>query len=51
MQALARPDVRERLAGIGLEPVSNTPQEFAAQVKADIAKWRKVIQEVNIKAD
>ena len=51
MQALARPDVRERLAGIGLEPVSNSPQEFAAQVKADIAKWRKVIQEVNIKAD
>jgi len=51
MQALARPDVRERLAGIGLEPVSNTPQEFAAQVKADIAKWRKVIQEVKIKAD
>ena len=51
MQALPRPDVRERLAGIGLEPVSNTPQEFAAQVKADIAKWRKVIQEVNIKAD
>ena len=51
MQALARPDVRERLSGIGLEPVSNTPQEFAAQVKADIAKWRKVIQEVNIKAD
>ena len=51
MQALARPDVRERLSGIGLEPVSNSPQEFAAQVKADIAKWRKVIQEVNIKAD
>jgi tripartite-type tricarboxylate transporter receptor subunit TctC len=51
MQALARPDVRERLAGIGLDPVNNSPQEFAAQVKADIAKWRKVIQEVNIKAD
>jgi tripartite-type tricarboxylate transporter receptor subunit TctC len=51
MQALARPDVRERLTAIGLDPVNNSPQEFAAQVKADIAKWRKVIQEVNIKAD
>ena len=51
MQALARPDVRERLAGIGLDPVNNSPQEFAAQVKTDIAKWRKIIQEVNIKAD
>jgi tripartite-type tricarboxylate transporter receptor subunit TctC len=51
MQALALPDVRERLTAIGLEPVANSPQEFAAQVKADIAKWRKVIQDVNIKAD
>jgi tripartite-type tricarboxylate transporter receptor subunit TctC len=51
MQALALPDVRERLSAIGLEPVSNSPQAFAAQVKADIAKWRKVIQDVNIKAD
>ena len=50
-QALARPDVRERLSGIGLDPVGNSPQEFAAQVKTDIAKWRKVIQEVKIKAD
>ncbi len=50
-RALARADVRERLAGIGLDPVANSPQEFAAQVKSDIAKWRKVIQEVNIKAD
>ncbi len=51
VQALARPDVRERLAGIGLDPVGNSPPEFAAQVKADIAKWRKVIQDVGIKAD
>ena len=50
-QALARPDVRERLSGIGLDPIGNSPQEFAAQVKTDIAKWRKVIQEVKIKAD
>jgi tripartite-type tricarboxylate transporter receptor subunit TctC len=51
MKALARPDVRERLVAIGFEPVGNSPQEFAAQVKADIGKWRKVIQEVGIKAD
>ena len=50
-EALARPDVRERLSGIGLDPIGNSPQEFAAQVKTDIAKWRKVIQEVKIKAD
>ena len=43
--------MRERLSGIGIDPVGNSPQEFAAQVKTDIAKWRKVIQEVKIKAD
>ncbi len=51
MKALARPDVRERLVAIGFDPIGNSPQEFAAQVKTDIAKWRKVIQEVGIKAD
>ena len=51
MKALALPDVRERLGAIGLEPVGNTSQEFTAQIRSDIAKWRKVIQEVNIKAE
>jgi tripartite-type tricarboxylate transporter receptor subunit TctC len=51
MKAMALPDVRERLTTIGLEQVGNTPAEFTAQIKADIAKWRKVIQDVNIKAE
>jgi tripartite-type tricarboxylate transporter receptor subunit TctC len=51
MKAMALPDVRERLTTIGLEQSGNTPAEFAAQIKADIAKWRKVIQEVNIKVE
>ena len=51
MKALALPDVRERLVAIGFDPVGNSPEEFTAQVRSDIAKWRKVIQEVGIKAD
>jgi tripartite-type tricarboxylate transporter receptor subunit TctC len=51
VKALALPDVRERLGAIGLELVGNRPEEFAAQIKADIAKWRKVIREVNIRAE
>jgi tripartite-type tricarboxylate transporter receptor subunit TctC len=51
MKALALPDVRDRLLDLGFDPIGNTPQEFAAQVKADIEKWRKVIQEIKIKAD
>jgi tripartite-type tricarboxylate transporter receptor subunit TctC len=45
------PDVRERLEGLGLDPGGNTPDEFAAFQKAEIAKWAKVVKDGNIKAD
>jgi len=51
MKAMAAPDVRERLAAIAMEPVGNTPEAFAAQVKSDVARWGKVIREANIKVD
>jgi tripartite-type tricarboxylate transporter receptor subunit TctC len=51
IKAMALPDVKERLTTIGLEQVGNTPAEFTAQIRSDIAKWRKVIQEVNIKVE
>ena len=38
------PDMRERLSNQGAEPVGNTPDESAAQLRADIAKWAKVIK-------
>jgi tripartite-type tricarboxylate transporter receptor subunit TctC len=43
------PDVTERLRAIGYVPVGNTPEEFAAIIKTDIAKWEKVIREAGIK--
>src|SRR6185436_7402304 len=46
IKALALPDVRERLAAIGLEPVANSPAEFTTQIRSDIATWRNVIQAV-----
>ena len=48
---LAQPDVRERLAALGLEPVGSTPEQFDAFVRAEIAKWAKVVKANNIKAD
>jgi len=50
-KVLAMPDVRERLAGLGLEVVGSTPEQFDAFVRAEIAKWAKVIRDNNIKAD
>jgi len=39
------------LAGIGAEPMAGTPEQFAALVRADVAKWTKVIQDAGIKVD
>jgi tripartite-type tricarboxylate transporter receptor subunit TctC len=50
-KVLAMPEIRTRLAGMGLETVGNTPAEFAAIVKNDHAKWGKVIRDANIKLD
>ncbi len=49
--ALADSDVKERFARLGAEPTGGTPQAFAAMVKADNAKWKKIITERKITAE
>jgi tripartite-type tricarboxylate transporter receptor subunit TctC len=46
-----QPDIRERIVTLGGEPVGNTPAEFAAIVRGDIAKWKGVAKAANIVAD
>jgi len=41
-------DVRARLTDLGAEPVGGTPEQFAAHIKSEIAKWAKVIKEANV---
>jgi tripartite-type tricarboxylate transporter receptor subunit TctC len=48
---VALPDIRERFEVLGLDPVANTPGEFAAQIKVEIEKWGKVIRGANIRID
>jgi tripartite-type tricarboxylate transporter receptor subunit TctC len=43
--------VRERYATLGIEPVGNTPDEFAQQVKADLARWEKVVKAANVRVE
>jgi tripartite-type tricarboxylate transporter receptor subunit TctC len=50
-EIVALPDIDERFAVLGLEPVANTPEQFAAQIKTEIAKWGKVINDAHIKID
>ena len=44
------PDVKARLAGMATEPRTSTPEEFAAYIKQEMAKWRDVIRKANLKA-
>ena len=46
---LARPEVRERLAAIGFGVSISSPEEFQVQLKAEAARWAKVIRDANIK--
>ena len=49
--ALAQPEVRERLLGLGINPVGNSAEEFAAQWRADLAKYEAVVKAAGIKAE
>lgn len=41
---LKRPDMVEKMVAMGIEPEGNTPEEFAAQVKEETARWGRVIK-------
>jgi tripartite-type tricarboxylate transporter receptor subunit TctC len=45
------PDIQQRLAALGFAAVGSTPDEFAAQIKADIEKWSKVVRDAGIKIE
>jgi tripartite-type tricarboxylate transporter receptor subunit TctC len=51
VKALQAPDVRERLASQGAEPIGNTPEQFTQQMKRDLAKWAKVVKDADIRLD
>ena len=51
VNALALPDLRSKLAELGLEGVGNSPAEFASFITSEIPKWAKVIKEAGIKGD
>jgi tripartite-type tricarboxylate transporter receptor subunit TctC len=48
---LSAPDVRERMKGLGADPVGKSPEFFGEFVRAEIAKWAKVVKEAGIKLE
>ena len=49
VKALALPDVRKKFDELGLEPIGNTPAEFAAVIRKEMPEWAKVIKDAGIK--
>jgi tripartite-type tricarboxylate transporter receptor subunit TctC len=47
-KAMAMPDVKEKCAQLGFDPVADKPDEFAAYIKKEVDKWGKVIKDANI---
>ena len=51
VRALNTPDLRERMQGMGADPVGNTPEQYTAFVQNEILKWGKVIKAAGIRGE
>ena len=51
MRILALPDVKERWIAQGADPVGDTPEQFAQYIRAEAAKWGRVIKALNLKIE
>lgn len=48
---LALPDIRERLASQGVDPQTNTPEEFARLLVSDLARWAKIVERAGVRPE
>jgi len=51
VQALRAPDVRDKLAADGAEPVANSPEEFSRHIRSEFEKWGRVIKAAGLRAE
>jgi tripartite-type tricarboxylate transporter receptor subunit TctC len=51
VKAMKSPDMLERVAALGYEPMASSPREFGEFIKAELAKWAKVARESGAKAE
>jgi tripartite-type tricarboxylate transporter receptor subunit TctC len=49
--ALVQPDVRQRLQDFGADVVASTPAEFGAYLRAEVAKWGRIVREAHIRPE
>jgi len=50
-KVVTAPDVRERLTTAGVEPMTNTPEQFASFIRSETVRYAKVIKDAGIKPE
>ena len=51
LQVVNSSDMKSRIAGLGATPIGNTPEQFRAQIRDDLAKWARIIKISGAQAD
>jgi tripartite-type tricarboxylate transporter receptor subunit TctC len=51
LRALKAPDMKDKLAALGADPVGSTTEQFTALVKEDVARWAKVVKASGVRLD
>ena len=51
VKIIRSPEIADRFARAGVDPVASSPEEFGVFLRGEVARWAKVIQNANIKAD
>jgi tripartite-type tricarboxylate transporter receptor subunit TctC len=51
VKILSQPETRERLAALGFDIVASSPAEFAQQIRSEVTKWTKVVNDAGIKVE
>jgi tripartite-type tricarboxylate transporter receptor subunit TctC len=51
VRVMQAPDLKERLAGMGTDPLTSTPEEFGAYIGQEIAKWGEVVRKAGLREE
>jgi tripartite-type tricarboxylate transporter receptor subunit TctC len=50
-RVLQMPEIRQRLIGLGYDPIGSTPDQFAANIRSEMAKWEKAVKDAKIRVE
>jgi tripartite-type tricarboxylate transporter receptor subunit TctC len=51
VKVMREPDLKQRLAGLGADALTSTPEEFSSYLRSEIDKWAKVVKASGMKVD